>query len=480
MERANTKTKNNKAPDPLVMAQKINVYSQLIGRANLVSRLGMQYGTDRDLYEALGYKTTLLYEDFMARYERQDIAKAIIDRPVKATWQGSLLVVENPKLEQSALEKDWKTLSRDLRLKSNFARLDKLASIGEYGVLLLGLDDVSSRASFTAPVKKGKRKLLYIKPFGQDKAKIKNFVAKTNDPRYGLPEYYNITIQVTDENRTEDVVVHHSRVIHVTGETLESEVRGIPVLQAVFNRLMDLEKIVGGDAEMFWRGARPGYQGKVDENYQLTPEMEADLKDQIDEFEHNLRRILVNEGIDLQALQQQIADPINHVDVQIQMISAVTGIPKRILTGTERGELASTQDKGEYLSFVTSRREEHAEPRVVEPFVDRCIEYGILPAPADEYDIVWEDLFVLNEQEQTDVGHKRATAVREYTQNPFAESIISPEMFVKHMLGLKPHEVEEVLEALEQLPEMELPIAPQEQEIMSEEEMAIKANDDSK
>jgi hypothetical protein len=471
---------NNKAPDGLVTAQKINVYSQLIGRMNLISRLGMQYGTDRDLYQALGYATTITYEDFMSRYERQDIAKAIIDRPVKATWQGSLLVVENPKLEESAFEKEWKTLSRDIRLKSNFARIDKLASIGEYGILLLGLDDVSGRSGFASPVKKGKRKLLYVKPIGQDKAEIKTLVSATNDPRYGLPENYSVKIQVTDENRTEDVIVHHTRVIHVTGETLESEIRGIPVMQAVYNRLMDLEKIVGGDAEMFWRGARPGYQGKVDENYQLTPEMEADLKSQIDEFEHNLRRILVNEGIDLQALQQQISDPINHVDVQIQMISAVTGIPKRILTGTERGELASTQDKGEYLSFVTSRREEHAEPRIVEPFIDRCIEYNILPTPADEYDIVWEDLFVLNEKEQTEVGHKRASALREYTQNLVAAEIFPPEIFTKYFLGLKPHQAEAVIEALNEVPEMEPAVTPEEQEIISEEEMELKANDGSK
>ena len=68
--------------------------SQLIGRAQLASKLGQQYGTDRDIYEALGYKLNITYADYVSRYMRQDIAKAIIDRPIKVTWQGDLEIIE--------------------------------------------------------------------------------------------------------------------------------------------------------------------------------------------------------------------------------------------------------------------------------------------------------------------------------------------------------------------------------------------------
>ena len=131
---------------------------------------------------------------------------------------------------------------------------------------------------------------------------------------------------------------------------LEDEVNGLPRLEAVFNRLLDLEKIVGGSAEMFWRGARPGFQGIVSEGYNMTDEDIDELQKQLDEYEHGLRRFLINRGVSLDALAQQVSDPRNHVDVQLQMISAITGIPRRILTGSERGELASTEDR-EYLAF---------------------------------------------------------------------------------------------------------------------------------
>jgi hypothetical protein len=216
----------------------------------------------------------------------------------------------------------------------------------------------------------------------------------------------------------------------------------MPRLEAVYNRLMDLEKLVGGDAEMFWRGARPGYQGKVDENYQMTAETKQDLKDQVQEYENNLRRILINEGVDLVALAPQIADPLNHVEIQLQMISAVTGIPKRILTGSERGELASTQDREEWLGFVSSRRQEFAEPLVVRPFVDRCIDYGVLPKPQDRYIIKWKDLWSPSDKERVDIGRMRAAALKDYGTNPMVEDIVTPEGFLKYFLGMPPEDVD--------------------------------------
>ena len=455
--------------------QRIKTLSEIIGRAGLITRFGKQYGTSRDLYEALGYPTTLTYDEFLAKYERQDIAKAIIDRPVKATWQGAMRLVDDPLKKDSAFQQAWKDLTKALKLKKKFAQIDKLCSIGEYSVLMLGLDDVANRDGFKKPVNARKHKLLYVKPYGMDKAKIDSYVTKTNDPRFGLPNTYNVTIQIEGEDTTDDVIVHHSRVIHVIGDSLDTEVKGIPVLLASYNRLMDLEKIVGGDAEMFWRGARPGYHAGVKDDYALTTEMEEDLINQIDEFEHNLRRILVNEGIDMEALAQQIADPTAHVDVQIQMISAVTGIPKRILTGSERGELSSAQDTAEYLSYVTTRREEHAEPNILEPFVDRCMEYGILPK-VDEYDVIWTDMFVMNEKDRVEVGLKRAQAIREYTQNPMAEYIIPPETFVEIGLGLSGHEKEKVLQEIKEALAEERPLTPEEQSVIDQESLELSAN----
>jgi hypothetical protein len=417
--------------------------SQLVLRHQLSAKFGTdQYDGARNIYQALGYPEIIKYEDYIGRYQRQDIAKAIIDRPVRATWQGPLELVETNDTNETEFEKAWKDLQTRLKLKSKFSRVDKLASLGTYGILLLGLSDVSTPEGFMKPAKKT-AKLMYVKPFGEEHGKIELYETDTKNARYGMPTVYSVEIMDIDSNVSMTLKVHHTRIIHITLDILESEIAGAPVLESVYNRLADLEKLVGGDAEMFWRGARPGYSGNVDKEFQMTPEMEADLQDQIDEYEHNLRRMLINQGLDLQALAQQIADPKSHVDVQLTMISAVTGIPKRILSGSERGELASSQDVGEWKEYVQTRREEHAEWNIVRPFVDRMIELSILPIPADgKYSIKWPDIFALSEKERVEIGKSRAQALKEYSMSPVAEAIVPSQAFLKYCFGLSNADME--------------------------------------
>lgn len=445
---------------PTKLDRRLTALEQIAGEINarykLSSYLGQQYGGDREVFKALGYKETLLYNDYSAYYARNDIAKAVIDRPVKVTWRGALQLVETNDDQQTKLEKAFTDMEKTLSLKSKFSRLDRLAGLGHYAVLLLGTSDVSTKEDFQKPLAKG-TELLYVKPFSEVSAKIDAYEANPSDARYGKPLFYKVTVNDNNSQSEATLRVHHTRVIHVLDDTLESEVIGIPRLEVVFNRLMDLEKLVGGDAEMFWRGARPGYAGQVREGFQMTDQTITDLREQIDEFEHNLRRILVNEGVNLESLAQQIADPGSHVDVQIMMISAVTGIPKRILTGSERGELASSQDANEWYAYVQSRREEFAEPNIVRPFVDTCIEWGLLPAASEEgYTVRWDELFSISNKEKVEIGKARATAIKEYTTNPAAEELVPPEAFYRHILGLDDNEINLLMEQADQhLQEME-------------------------
>ena len=422
--------------------------SQLVGRANLASKLGQQYGTDRDIYEALGYPLDIKYADYASRYLRQDIAKAIIDRPIKVTWQGDLEIIEADDDNETALEKDWVELRDRLHLKSQFTRLDKLTGIGEYGILFLGLDDGKQQEDFAQAVAPGKRKLMYTKPYSQGNATVTKWEKDTKDSRYGLPLEYTIEIS-NPGGESKPVIIHHSRILHITDEKLESDVNGTPRLEVVYNRLMDLEKLVGGSAEMFWRGARPGFHGNLGKEFTMTQDTKDDLQDQIKEYENDLTRILISEGIDLKSLASQVSDPGDHVDVQFQMISAVTGIPKRILTGSERGELSSNQDKAEWLTFVKSRREEFAGPNIVRPFVDRCIGYKVLPEAKDKYNVTWQDLFAQSEQEKVEIGVKRSEALSKYASSPMAEMTIPPDVFLEYFLGLEKDQIELIIEARE-------------------------------
>jgi len=454
--------------------------SALVGRANLAASMGLSFGGKRDIYDALGYPKNIKYTDYAVRYARQDIAGAVIDRPADATWDGDLELLEGEDDKDTRLEEAWRKLRDDLKLVSIFNRADKLSGIGKYAVLVLGLSDVKKVEDFALPVtkstesKEGKSsKLLYVLPVGEGNAPVDAWEKQPDNKRYGLPKTYLIKINEPGGNTPREIKVHYTRVIHIVQNVLESDVEGYPVLEGVYNRLMDLEKLVGGSAEMFWRGARGGYQGKVDKDYTLTPEIKEDLKKQLDEYEHDLRRFLVNEGVSIESLQQQLADPKNAVDVQIQMISARTQIPKRILTGSERGELSSSQDKEEWSNYVKRRREKFAEPAIVRAFIDICMKYGILPAVGTKggYQVQWSDLFALSDADKVKIGKDRSAAIKEYSANPMAEMIFPPDAFYQFCLGLNPEQIDLVKEMLKAFREDQLD---EEEEVIEEEEQIIE------
>lgn len=435
---------------PELQINSIQVLAQLAARNLLATRLGMQYNDARDLYRALGYPEDgkLKYEDFYGRYKRHDIAKAIISRPVRSTWKGELELVETNKAEDTSFEIAWKELNTKLTLKKRFSQVDKLSGIGKYAILILGFNDVPNDDSWKFPVKKKSNlKLEYVRAFSEKNAQMTDFETNPKNSRYGDPLYYTLSVKASETGGERSVKVHYSRVIHIVQDSLESDYEGFPLLESVYNRLLDIEKIVGGDGEMFWRGARPGYSGKLDKDVQMPADGEEAFMKQLDEYEHNLRRFLFAEGVDIKELAQQLADPSKHFDTQIQCISAATGIPKRILTGSERGELSSAQDAQEMKTYIQERREEHAEVNIIRPFADKMIELGILPEPSTgSYKVKWSDLFAMSSVERTEVGKNRALALRDYANSPMIQDTFPPEAFMEFLLGLSDDEIELVKE----------------------------------
>jgi hypothetical protein len=436
------RTKQNKGFNELSVNAKIQAYSTLLSRAQLMNKLGSSYEGDRNLYQALGYPVTIDVADYENHYKRQDIAKAIIDRPIDATWKGDLFLVETSKVEDTPIEKAWLDILSTLSLKKVFKRLDKLTCLNTYGILLFGFDDVQNKEGFAKPITTSRAlKLMYLKPFGASDATINEYQSDPKNSRYGLPINYRVVHTLPGTNNTQEMIVHYTRVLHIIWDPLKDEVNGTPLLESVFNRLLDLEKLVGGSAEMFWRGARPGFQGKVDKDYQVSENMMEGLQSQLDEYEHNLRRFLVNEGVEMAALESQISDPSSHVEAQIQMISAATGIPKRILIGSERGELASTQDQDSWNGIIQARREEWAELNIVRPFIEKCFETKVL-SKVDTYTIQWTDVFAMGEEQKARVGQIRSSALRDYASQPGAEFIVPVDAFFQYFLGLKADQIE--------------------------------------
>ena len=227
-------------------------------------------------------------------------------------------------------------------------------------------------------------------------------------------------------------------MLHVAEDCLDDDVYGIPRLKPVFDRLDDLLKVVGGSAEFFWRGASRliGLEGLKD--YALQPGDEEAFKKGIEEFQYRLKDYIRVEGATIKELSGTAASPRDHFDVLIDLIAGTTGIPKRILTGSERGELASTQDQEAWLQRISRRQSTFAEQSMLRPLIDRLLMLRALPELAQPYTVVWENLFALSAEKQALVAKDVATALSQYAGQGMAEGIVPSEEFREVYLGLSP------------------------------------------
>jgi len=421
-------------------------------RMGISARLGRSYDGDRDVYTALGYPTEISLEDYFSRYYRQDIAKRVVTAFPDATWRGKLKVVEDRSTgtmsPTTEFEKAWDSLEKDLKVLHYLKRADKVSGIGQFGALFMGF---SGNGELKKPIKSTKKgsKLIYLSPYSEDNVEVDTWVSSPTDPRFGLPNTYRVkqasNVGVSVSSKT--LIVHHSRLIHIAEGLNEDDVFGTPRLEVVWNRLMNLELLAGGSAEMFWRGAFPGISFEAEDDADFDEQSKTDLNDEIDKYMHKLQRSLKLQGVKANQLSVQIADPSKHFDIQVKLISAATGIPVRILIGAESGELASSQDETAWNSKVEERRIDYAEPLILRPFIDKMIETGVLPEPK-QYEVIWPDIFSPSEADQASINKRNSESLATYANAPNASKVVLPKQFLQRFLGFTEAETQDTPDIL--------------------------------
>ena len=94
------------------------------------------------------------------------------------------------------------------------------------------------------------------------------------------------------------------------------------------------------------------------------------------------------------------------------MIAATTGIPKRKLTGSERGELASSQDAQAWTDEIETRQTNYAWPNILLPCINRLIWAGVLPEPKGLISCEWPSLLESDKVQEADAADKAASALQ--------------------------------------------------------------------
>jgi len=386
--------------------------------------LGQQYGGDRDVHKVLGYpnlddETAL--ERYRARYEYQDIASRIVDVFPEETWKNPPEVVDETEGESEFERVANRLLSGGLTRQ--FRRLDKAQRLGEYGLMVIGFDDGQP---LEEPVQvsaiSGVDDVSFYNIFSQrnvddwELGKESNeFPKKPEDERYNKPVRYYVDFGDVDADNQDDDFewVHWSRVIHVAGGALETDLKGEPALKKIFYRLIDREKVIGASAEMFWSGADEKIIANVNEDFALQQYDDQgerdDFKQQLESLLHDMQKYIVSSGMEYEVIGGQEVDPAGVVDTIDSAIAAATGLPKNKLTGNETGERSTTMDRNNWFDTISSRQTNLAEPQFVRQTIDRFLEFDILPSPAEsDYAVTFPDLFEPSESDIADTQSTRA------------------------------------------------------------------------
>lgn len=425
--------------------------SALVERFVLARAMGMTHGGKRDTWGVFGYDDVVTWQQYRERYARGGIAKRIVNAFPKAVWRGEGIVFEDEDPEkETEFEKAFKVLNAAHRVWPMCKRTHTLASLGSYAVILIG-----ATGDLSTELPKNQR-VLYLRPIGggvrsdlgsrtrraeattiDAPVAVKEYDENPRSPRFGLPTLY----QLRNSNFASDVLsrpVHWSRIVHVPApDFVDDELFGPPILEAVWNYLLDLDKVAGGGAEAFWMRANAGLHVNVDKKMPLPSDgtqREAAItaiREQVEQYVHQMSRVLRTTGTDVNQLGSDVADFSNPQKAILTLIAGTTGIPMRILSGSEMGTLASEQDKENWNDQVQDVRDDYAQPTILRPLIERLTEYGYLPQP-EEWNVEWPEGDEMSEVEKIDAAAKLADV-----NSKMGETIVTVNE-VREFMGYEP------------------------------------------
>lgn len=378
----------------------------------------------RDIYETFDWPRRPDAEQFYALYVRNPFAKPVVDRPAFTSWRDPPLIKDDDVDEETQFEEDVEKVARAHDLWSYGERVDRLAGIGRYGLLVFvtadieSPDDLAEEAPDTIPGD-GADKITQIKVFSEVSVDEIDWgtIADAGDGRWGKPVSY--TVDFSPEAETEQAAgeatykVHHSRAVAVpASRLLDDDQFARPRLEIVMNALKDIEKVMGSIAELAYRGADKGLAVNFDpEKVDTSGQSWDDLEEELQDWQHGLQPLLRLVGANnVQQLGGEVADASGIFGPQLSALSAATNIPKRVFEGDPAGALASAEeDTQAYFGYIQERRKEFVTPHIVRPILDWLEENGVVSESTSDYvGIDWAALRVLSEQEKAELAATKA------------------------------------------------------------------------
>lgn len=383
-------------------------------RLSFFNRLSPSDEDSYNLYKALGYPRSISLKQYRARYRRGGVATRIVNFLPSATWIGGVYLIEdeNPK-KVTPFEKQAETLFQRLQVPQVFRRADIQAGLGNYAGVVIG-----AKGELSTPLPKLRRPedVLFLRPYGQDRLTIRSLDEENGSIRQGLIDTYELDLRPDTTSKKTDpliqslaktaadvkVIIHHSRVIHIAKNCIDSDFHGTPDLESIWNLLEDLYRLTGGGAKSAWNRSLSKVLMDLDKDVDPKTVDVDELEEELDKMYDDSRSYVLGRAMTPKPIHGPVFNFGSNVESVLAQIAGAKGIPMREFTGSERGKLASDQDERIKGDLVNQHRVLNCDGWMRD-FGQRMIDCGALPQPVSFQPEWYEEERPLTEAEKAQV-----------------------------------------------------------------------------
>lgn len=399
----------------------VNALADAIGRQRMLyaGRNGNIKRTK--LWDEFGYPETLSFDNFYRQYRRGSTGFSAVHKLLDGCWVDRPTIIDGDEDKESTTTTPWEKAVTKL-MKKHWAKIkdaDRRNMVGRYSALLIQVRDSrdwSQPIDVNVLKKLGKKALVKLIPAWEPQVLPGNLDVDTWSETYGQPVSYQFNEQPIGDEGTysspRSVQVHPDRIILLCeGSEDDNILSGIPLLEAGYNDLLDIEKTKGGSAEGFLKNASRqlgiAFDKETNMEFLKKAAIEAGFKDLGEALNDKVAKM--NRGTDAALVMQAgtpsvlsvaAADPTPSWTVSANSFSSTIQCPFNIMFGKQTGNLASEEDKTAWANRCNERRWGFLSD-VITRLLERFWTVGIIDPPTSgEVTLAWSDLLAPSEKEK--------------------------------------------------------------------------------
>jgi len=199
---------------------------------------------------------------------------------------------------------------------------------------------------------------------------------------------------------------------------------------------------------MFWRGGFPGISLETHPGDETTVVDEEVTRENMYKYMNGLQRYIALTGMSAKSLSPQIADPTSSFEAQVKAICIILGVPYRVFMGIEEGVVAGNAATEAWNGRLTNRQARYVTPMLIDPIIQRLIDYGVVQVPAEPraWVVEWPDLTSPSEKERAEVAGLKTEAFAKYTGGG-VDALVPPLEYLTIICGLEEEVAKTIIDA---------------------------------